>query len=298
MGSPRVSILIPTLEAEGDLARLLPALAQQEIPGGHELCCIDSDSRDLTRVLLRRAGARVEWIERSSFRHGPTRNRLAGMARGELLVFLSQDAVPDGADCLATLLEPFQDERVAGATARILPHEDDDALTARTVLGAAEASGEREVYEEGHAGLRFNNVTSAIRASVLAEHPFPDVPFGEDLAWARAALAAGHRVVHEPRSVVRHAHRYTPSQAFERYRVDAAFRRRELGERVRPDLFSVARGWAHELREDWRHVRIHGGWADLLQAPNLRLAQVLGQYFGSRGWNPGRRSGAATEQYG
>jgi hypothetical protein len=81
----------------------------------------------------------------------------------------------------------------------------------------------------------------------------------EDLAWARAVVSAGHRVAHEPRCVVHHAHAYTPDVAFERYRVDAAYRRREWGQRVRPDLLSVARGIAYELREDWRHVRAHGG---------------------------------------
>ena len=89
------------------------------------------------------------------------------------------------------------------------------------------------------------------------------------------------------------------SWRFERYRVDAAFRRRECGERVRPGLLSVLRGVAHELREDLRFVRARGGWAHLARAPRLRGMQVLGQYFGSKGWNPGQRpaGGPATEAY-
>lgn len=299
MSAPRVSILIPTLNAEGDLARLLPALGGQELDGGVELRVVDSDSTDLTRWLLREHGAEVEWIERSSFRHGPTRNRLADGARGELLVFLSQDAVPEGPHALRELLSAFEDPRVVGATARVLPHSSDDPLTARTVLSAPEAGEVTRVFEEGDPGLVFNNVTSAIRASVLRELPFPDLPFGEDLAWARAALARGHRVAFQAGCVVRHAHTYTPAQAFERYRVDAAFRRRECGQRIRPGLLSVLRGVAHELREDLRFVRARGGWAHLARAPRLRGMQVLGQYFGSKGWNPGQRpvGGPATEAY-
>ena len=286
MPVPRVSILIPTFNGECHLDRLLPVLLSQELAGGIEIRAIDSDSEDCTRQMLRKHGIPVERIERAEFGHGKTRNRLAESARGELCVFLSQDVVPAGDDFLERLLAPLVDERVAGSTSRVLPHANDDPLTARTVLGAPEASsdGEPAAYQ------RFNNVTSCIRRSVLAEIPFPDVPFGEDIAWAKLALAAGHKIAYVPDSVVYHAHRYTPRQAFERYRVDADFHRRTHDKRLRPSLRSVLRGFVYELREDWRYMRAHGGLHHILRAPALRGAQVLGQYFGSHGWNPGGSS--------
>jgi hypothetical protein len=58
-----------------------------------------------------------------------------------VLVFLSQDAVPRDKGFLSALASAFDDPKVAGAYARILPREDDDPLTARTVLSAGE-SGE------------------------------------------------------------------------------------------------------------------------------------------------------------
>src|SRR5438309_1868207 len=94
MSAPRVSILLPTWNGERHLARLLPRLAEQELDGGFEIVAIDSDSSDGTRTLLERAGARVTKIARGEFRHGPTRNRAAAEARGEILVCLSQDALP------------------------------------------------------------------------------------------------------------------------------------------------------------------------------------------------------------
>lgn len=284
MSAPHVSVCLPTLDAEADLARLLPALADQEVEGGWELVAIDSESSDCTRQLLRRFGARVLRIRRAEFRHGPTRNALAELARGERLVFLSQDATPLGRDFLATLTGPLDEPEVAGVTARVLPRPTDDPLTARTVLAAPEAGDvPRGVVVEGE-GPRFNNVASAVRAEVLARSPFPDLPFGEDHAWAREVLATGAVLRFEPGAVVHHAHAYTPAGAFERYRLDAAFHRRTTGARVRPSLLSVLKGVAHELREDLRHVSEHGGWDHLLRAPKLRAAQVLGQWYGSRGW--------------
>ncbi len=308
MPAPRVSVLIPTLDAERYLDRLLPALERQVVEGGHEVRVVDSDSRDCTRQLLRAAGIPVARIERAQFQHGATRNLLARQARGEFLVFLSQDALPADEHFLAELVAQFADERVAGCTSRILPHPDDDPLTARTVLDGADAQAEPEVRElpeadalasmparERAALLRFNNIASCIRKSVLEALPLPELPFGEDSAWAELALAAGHRIAFAPRSVVHHAHTYTPSQAFERYRVDAAFQRRVHGHRVRPSLASVLRGVASELRRDLAFIqRERAGLHHLLRAPGLRTAQVLGQYFGSRGWTLGWSRGSAT----
>jgi rhamnosyltransferase len=280
---PRVTICLPTWNGERDLARLLPALAAQRVDGGFEIVAIDSSSTDRSRELLDRAGARLQRIEKSEFGHGVTRNRLAAMAQGEILVFLSQDALPQGDRFLATLAAAFDDPRTAGACARILPHDDDDPLTARTVLDAPEASAEARVFEGKGADACFNDVAAAIRASVFRTLPFPEVDFGEDRAWAVRALEAGHRIRFVPESVVHHAHRYTPRTAFERYKVDAAYQQRVHGRRVRPSLWSVARGIGHELVRDWSHVRAtRRPLTALVRAPALRSAQVWGQYRGSQ----------------
>src|SRR6185295_15312208 len=131
--------VLPTWNGARDLARLLPALARQELAGGFEVRAVDSGSTDGTVGLLEKAGAHLLRIEHADFRHGATRNLATRAALGEFLVFLSQDAVPRDADFLAALTSAFEDPQVAGAHARILPHADDDPLTARTVLAAGTA---------------------------------------------------------------------------------------------------------------------------------------------------------------
>lgn len=327
MQGPRISVCLPVLNGAADLERLLPVLAAQVGVGEIEIVAIDSSSTDASVDLLQAAGARVTVIPRSAFRHGPTRNRLAEMAAGELCVFLSQDALPADEHFLAKLTGPLQAglgaggdssgsdsaarPRISGATARVLPHPADDPLTARTVLDAPEAASKSEVRrlpagarladlapEERDALVRFNDVASAIRREVLLELPFPDVPFAEDAAWAALALDAGHALAFVAEAVALHAHRYGPRTAFERYRVDAAWQRRAHGVRVRPGLVSVLRGFLFELRADVRHVSGQGaGWLHLARAPFLRGGQVLGQWFGSRGWVlPGTKR-SATDRY-
>lgn len=299
MTAPRCSVCIPTWNGEAFLRRLLPALAAQELAGGFEIVAVDSSSTDRSRGLLEAASARVRTIPKAEFRHGATRNLAGSDARGELLVFLSQDALPAGNDFLARLLEPFNDARVAGAYARILPNPGDDPLTARTALDQPEARSEPLACELDGRELealapaeraelsRFNNVASAIRASVFRALPFPDVSFGEDSAWAEQALRAGWRIAFAPASVVYHAHAYGPREAFRRYRIDAAFQRAVHGFRVRPGAVSVVRGVLYEVQRDLRYLGEHRPRAlfrHALRSPVLRTAQVLGQLVGSRGW--------------
>ncbi|MFT7486688.1 MAG: GT2 family glycosyltransferase [Candidatus Paceibacteria bacterium] len=207
--------------------------------------------------------------------------------------------MPAGPEFLRELIRPLELERVAGAFGRILPHSTDDALTARTVLSAPEASAQERCLPELSSAeiwklpgdqrvehLRFNNVASAVRADVFRATEFPVVPFGEDLAWAARAIEAGWRVRYAPLSLVYHAHRYNASQAFERYRLDAAFHREIHSHLLRPSLSSALKGFLYEMGQDLRFVSSSKGfgWGDLWRSPGLRGAQVLGQFWGSRGW--------------
>lgn len=291
-------MILPTFNGEDDLRRMLPKLQDQDFDGGVEICAIDSSSKDGTVAVLEEVGARVEVIPQSEFSHGPTRNRCALAARGEFLVFMSQDVMPAHREFLTELVAAFDDERVAGAYSRVLPHPDDDALTARTVLDLPESSEEpfvrdldavRGLWEldpdERVRYLRFNNVASAIRTEVFRDFPFPPTAFAEDFAWASRVLSRGWRIAYVPTSVVQHAHSYDLRSAYKRYRVDAAFHRQAHGWLVRPSAFSAVRGFLYEVREDYRFVRRNGHSASiLLRSPGLRAAQVLGQYAGSHGW--------------
>jgi GT2 family glycosyltransferase len=95
---PRVSVVVPTYERRESLRRLLDALAEQTHPtGDFEVIVVDDGSTDGTLDEL--AQARFSYRLRSfSQRHGgagAARNRGVAEARGDLIVFLDDDVVPE-----------------------------------------------------------------------------------------------------------------------------------------------------------------------------------------------------------
>src|SRR5215471_20318799 len=98
------SILIPTKNGAQDIGACLGAIYSQKHVRPFEVLVVDSGSTDATLEIVRRYPARIEQIPPEAFHHARTRNAVASLARGEFLVFLSQDAIPASDSWLVSLL--------------------------------------------------------------------------------------------------------------------------------------------------------------------------------------------------
>ena len=218
-----ISVVIPVKNGGDDLARCLATIARQRLDDEVEVVVVDSGSTDGSQEAARRAGAVVHEIPASEFGHGSTRNLGVGIARGEVLVFTSQDAVAADDRWLATLVAAATSApEVAGAYGRQLPHADArpperfflDFLYGPEPRVQRLAEGEELTFET----TLFSNVNAAIPRAVLDRFPFrDDLTMSEDQEWSRRVLRAGHALVYEPRAAVDHSHAYTIRTAFRRF---------------------------------------------------------------------------------
>jgi len=237
-----VSVLMPTWRGMEFLPRVLDALARQETSLSWDFLAIDSSSDDGSWEYLGERAAdfpvplRRERIDPVEFDHGDTRNLLAARSRGDLCVFLTQDAIPGGSDWLERLAANFEDPAVGAAYCRNVARPDAELLTKLFSDGdPGYAAERREVRLEDRAAYaamgpherrllyNFNDVASAVRRELWELHPFPRTPFGEDVLMARALLEAGHIVVYDAEAVVEHSHDYDPGQMRARARIDGEF---------------------------------------------------------------------------
>jgi glycosyltransferase involved in cell wall biosynthesis len=119
-----VSFLVPTYNAEHDLARCLGAVAALDVPAGVqvEVLVADGGSTDATRAVAAAHGARVLTNPRRLAEDG---KRVAfDASRGELVVFLDADNVLASADWLRRILAPLADDTVDCVESNYLPAPD------------------------------------------------------------------------------------------------------------------------------------------------------------------------------
>jgi rhamnosyltransferase len=304
MSQPRVSIVIPTLNAGAGLDRLLDGISEQDDGWNPEVLAVDSGSNDGTLERLRRRGVRVLEIAPSAFNHGESRNAGLAAARGELAVLIVQDAVPASRQWLSALLRPLlSDGDVAGSFARQQPWPGASRVTAHSLSGwiaagtAARVVGPFTAAEfaamppaRRHDACAFDNVCSCIRIAAWRQHPFRRTPIAEDLEWARDVLLSGHRLAFAPEASVWHSHDRSARYELERtylvhQRLQALFDLSTI-----PGLLSLARSIAGTLPV---HVRLAAGEERdriraMARAAALAVALPLGQYLGARSAREGR----------
>lgn len=213
------SIVIPTLNAEPYLERLLPALTST---GPDSIIFVDSNSTDAT-VEIASTTPGVEVLTINNFSHGRARNLGAKHCTSDIVIFLSQDALPSSSQWAQSLLEPFSDPNVALTFSRQIPYPDASPmeqffLAHRFPEGPDIRREVTEARELTMADTFCSNASSAVRRKVLMATPFDEeIIMAEDQKFASEVLLNGYATVYTPDSVVVHSHRYTLCQTFKRY---------------------------------------------------------------------------------
>lgn len=111
-----VSVVIPTFNAGTEVKRLIQVLQNQENVARVEIVIVDSESRDGTADLAESLGARVIRIKQAEFSHSYARNLGAQHATGDYLLFMTQDAFPNGTRWIAGLMQPVLRENVTAVS--------------------------------------------------------------------------------------------------------------------------------------------------------------------------------------
>ncbi len=297
---PTLSVVLPTFNGGPLFGQVLAGLHRQRLDAPPELLIIDSGSTDNTLALAKQAGAKIVQIPQSEFDHGLTRNRGIELTTGDIIVLLTQDAVPADEHLLANLIKPFEDPRVAGAFGRQIPRAEHDVLVQRNidnwVAGGMQPRisqiTDRTAYEklppmERYLFCVFDNVCSAMRRSVWNEIPLRANEFGEDLDWSKRVLEAGWKIAYEPSAAVIHSHDRSTKYEYKRTYMCHRTLYRLFGLQTIPEKKYVMQclvgGVKSELSYVWRNQP--GALRKLglmLKVPFLVNASVKGQFHGAR----------------
>jgi rhamnosyltransferase len=222
-------IIIPTRNAAQFLEVSLPILTAVLPPSN--ILLIDSDSKDDTAAIAHKFGVQLHWIDQSTFNHGDTRNlgRHLGVAEADILVYMTQDAIPLDTNFLEELLRPFADETVGMVYGRQLPVPGAPPLEAfPRLFNYPPDSMVKSQHDLSRLGIKTffcSDSFCAYRTSAWdAVGGFPErVIIGEDQHIAARMIKSGYKLVYAATAEVYHSHSYTLLQEFQRYFDTGAF---------------------------------------------------------------------------
>jgi cellulose synthase/poly-beta-1,6-N-acetylglucosamine synthase-like glycosyltransferase len=109
-----ISVIVPAFNAEKSIAHCLESLLDQTMPrDAYEVIVVDDGSRDATYKIAQSFDVRV--LSQSNGGAAAARNLGAKNARGDIVVFIDADSVPDKS-WLEKMVAPFANPDIAGAS--------------------------------------------------------------------------------------------------------------------------------------------------------------------------------------
>lgn len=216
-----ISIIIPIKNAGKQVRELLAKLKIQTIPS--EIIIVDSSYSDDAQGIAESFGARLLKIKSGEFDHGGTRTMAAEEAKGDIVIFLTQDALPSDEQAIENLVRPFEDVTVGAAYGRQLPYPDASPLAAHLRLfNYPEKSFLRSLKDKEKFKIRtpfLSNAFSAYRKKALLQAGGfkRRLILSEDTYAGAKLLLAGYKIAYAADARVYHSHNYTILQEFRRY---------------------------------------------------------------------------------
>lgn len=219
----QTGVVIPTYNASRFWDRMHAALEAQGV-SPDQVLIVDSSSSDNTRKLAQRAGYRIKKIPTENFRHGATRQMAAGcLPSAQILIYLTQDAIPCGTGSFDTLLTAFDNPEVGACYGRQLPRPEADPIERHARLFNYPESPDLRTFDSRrHLGIKaafFSNSFAAYRRTALEQvGGFPNNTIvSEEVTVAARMLMARWKILYQAEATVIHSHPLTIKQEFSRY---------------------------------------------------------------------------------
>ncbi len=226
-----ISVVIPTYNAQKYLPKLLERLKNQTV--AFELVIIDSSSTDNTISIAGEYTDNIIIIPKLEFDHGGTRTKAAKTAAGDIIVFLTQDALPCSNQTIEKILEPFKDLHIGAAYGRQIPYEE------TTLFGKhlrnfnyPDTSYVRTLHDKDKYGIKtafLSDSFAAYRKSALEKIDWfkNGLIVGEDSYAGSKILLEEYALAYCAEAKVYHSHSYTIIEEFKRYFDIGVFHKRE-----------------------------------------------------------------------
>lgn len=222
MRNYKVDVIIPTYKPDADLRKLLVRLKKQSYPI-HKIIVINTEEKYWnTQVEKDIPHLQVYHITKEEFDHGGTRNLGASCSEADILVYMTQDAIPQNVKMIEELLKPFVAPEVKASYARQNPKKGCSVIEQYTrgfnYPDKSDVKDRSDLPELGIKTYFCSNVCAAYDRKTFEELGRFQTPsiFNEDMIYAAKLVQAGYAIAYAAGAKVLHSHNYTNKQQFRR----------------------------------------------------------------------------------
>ena len=218
----KIDIVIPTYKPDQKLDRCLRMLKRQTVRPDRILLINTEEASFHSEVFDSLEQGEIVHIRKEEFDHGGTRNRACAMCDGDIILLLTQDAIPADRYLVEKLTAPFEDEEVCAAYGRQMADRKDNPVEAYTrrfnYPAESRVKSAGDLPELGIKTFFCSNVCAAYRKSVYDElGGFPlHTIFNEDMIFASRLIEAGKKIAYAADARVWHWHNYSASEQVKR----------------------------------------------------------------------------------
>ena len=222
-------VIIPTYKPTVELLDTLDMLNRQSVrPDKIIIMDTVSGQQDTAAELIGSSDrgseipVEIHTVDKSEFDHGHTRNLGARYCDADIMIFMTQDAVPADEGFIEALIRPLEDETIAVSYARQLPKTDctpEERFTrAFNYPDISLVKSESDLDRLGIKTFFCSNVSCAYDRKVFDSlGGFTDKTiFNEDMIYACAVIKAGYKISYTADARVYHSHNYTAGEQFKR----------------------------------------------------------------------------------
>lgn len=217
-----VDLVIPIYKPDEQFYELIRRLENQTVKIGKIFLMHTEDGKSISSVLDQYNNIIEITVPFSSFDHGKTRDEAIRKSSADIVVCMTQDALPANKEMLEALIKPLEDEKIALAYARQMPRKD-SRITEKFIrnFNYPAENKRKSIADVGKLGIKTffcSNVCAAYKREVYLQTGGFEchVPLNEDMLYAMKCMKDGRDIFYSADAKVIHSHNYTYKQQFKR----------------------------------------------------------------------------------
>ena len=223
MENKTVDVIIPAYHTGKEFATLIKRLEKQSV-SIHRIIVMNTEESMWNKEWEKLSDAmEVHHLTKEEFDHGGTRARAAELSDADVMVFMTQDAMPADRELLAELLKALdQEENIAAAYARQLPNAECSFVERYTrAFNYPDTSLVKTKADLDKYGIKTffcSNVCAAYKKDIYEKQGgfVRRTIFNEDMIYAGGLIQAGYGIAYAAEARVIHSHNYNCMQQFHR----------------------------------------------------------------------------------